>query len=835
MIPARYRASLAYLLRHPWQLALALAGISVGVAVIVAVDLANSSARKAFLNSMDAVAGEATHQVLGGPRGLDETVYTELRTRHGLRALAPIVAGEATIGERELMLLGVDLFAERGLRDYTGALADTGRDARPLFRAFLTRPGTVVLAAALAQSLGLEEGDAFDIGVNGVPRKAVLIATFPDDGGRLGRLVIADIATAQEWLDAAGRLTRIDVRIEPGDTLIALEAALPPGARVLSAAGRSRATVDMSAGFMTNLTAMSLLALLVGVFLALNSSSFSVLQRRSLIGSLRALGMTRRELTAILLAEAAAIGLVAAGLGIALGIVLGEQLLTLVARSINDLYFRVDVTRVSVEPLTLAKGLVAGVGAALLGAAIPAIEASGYRPRLAMARSVLEARTERALPYVTLAGLATIALAALLLLASGRNLVAGLAAVFMLILGFSLCVPLFVRYAARVLAPLAGRLGGAVARMAVGGIAAGLSRVGIAVVALAIAVSATIGVSVMVDSFRNAVSEWLDQSLQADLYARAARGTIDAALVAAAENLDGVTAVSTSRRVVLEDAGGRTQLIALDMAPGSYAGTEIMDADPETAWPAWESGDAVLVSEPYAYYRDLNPGDAIELPTDRGVRPFEVVGTYRSYDANASSVLMSRSTYARWFEDDAIDSIGLYLEDDAPGDIAARLAAFDSDTRTLEIESTAGLRRMSLEVFDRTFVITDVLYWLALGVAFVGVLSAMLALQLERSREIATLRALGMTPWQVGGMLTAQTGLLGFLSGIAAVPLGLVMAWVLIVVINRRAFGWRIGIDIDPAIVAGSVALAVTAAVLAGLYPAWRAARSSPALAMREE
>jgi putative ABC transport system permease protein len=140
-----------------------------------------------------------------------------------------------------------------------------------------------------------------------------------------------------------------------------------------------------------------------------------------------------------------------------------------------------------------------------------------------------------------------------------------------------------------------------------------------------------------------------------------------------------------------------------------------------------------------------------------------------------------------------------------------------------------------MRIFDRTFVITDVLYWLTLGVAFIGILSAMLALQLERARESATLRALGMTPLQVGSMITAQTGVIGLLSGIAAVPLGIIMAWVLIKVINRRAFGWQIDMDVAPGILLVTMAFAIGAAFLAGLYPAWRAGRSEPAIAMREE
>jgi len=838
MAVAAFRASFRYLLRHPWQMMLALLGVAIGVAVIVAVDLANASARKAFLLSMDAVAGEATHQVIGSPQGVDESLYTALRVEHGIRALAPVVEGDIRVNERLLRLVGVDLFAEQDFRSYTQGLVSTEADGAGLVRAFLTEPGTTVMTRLAAERLGLERGDEYAVATGTSTHTARLLAIIDDAPAGLDDVVLADIALAQEWLDMPGKLTRIDVRVEVGndallDTLASL---LPAGNRLLNAAGRSQATVDMSAGFMTNLAAMSLLALLVGLFLILNSVGFSVLQRRSLIGTLRALGMTRAQVLALVLAEAAAIGLCAGLLGIVLGAWLGEQLLALVARSINDLYFRVTVTDVAIAPMTLLKGMVAGVGAALLGAAIPAWEATGFAPRLAMARSVLETRTRNALPWVTAAGLAMTALAVALLVVSGRNLVAGLVATFMLILGFALCTPVFVRASADWLAPRAGRLAGAIARLSVAGVSASLSRTGAAVVALAVAVSATIGVTVMVDSFRGSVSRWLDQSLQADLYARAAPGAIDEAVLAAVHSIDGVADVSTNRQVVLEDADGRIQLVAIDMAPGSYAGTELLDAEPGEIWPAWEDRDVVLVSETFAWRERLARGERLSVPTERGEHRFDIAGIYRSYDAGANSILVSRRTYERHFDDDRIDSVGVYLHGTAkPEDVAQALQGIRAGGRLLEVRSNRTLRATFMAVFDRTFVITDLLYWLAMGVAFIGILSSMLALQLERGREIATLRALGMTPAQTAGLLATQSGLLGLLAGIAAIPLGIAMAWVLIVVINRRAFGWEIAVSIDTGIVAASVGVAVLAALLAGLYPALRAASLRPAAAMREE
>jgi putative ABC transport system permease protein len=197
---------------------------------------------------------------------------------------------------------------------------------------------------------------------------------------------------------------------------------------------------------------------------------------------------------------------------------------------------------------------------------------------------------------------------------------------------------------------------------------------------------------------------------------------------------------------------------------------------------------------------------------------------------------MSRATYARHYDDAGVDSVGIYLAGgtnaEAMADAVRNLAPGGGELR---VRSNADLRQRSLQIFDRTFVITDVLYWLALGVAFIGILSAMLALQLERTREFATLRALGMTSRQVGSMIMTQTGVIGLLSGLASIPLGIVMAVMLIKVINRRAFGWRIDMAIAPEILAIAVLFAIGAAVLAGLYPAYRAGRSRPAIAMREE
>ncbi len=830
------RANAGFLVRHPWQLAMVLLGVGIGVAVIVAVDLANASARKAFLLSMDTLTGEATHQVVGGPAGIDEGVYVRLRVEEGIGAIAPVVEGYVEAGERTLRVLGIDPFAEQEFRNFTTRLEAQGNgDAQSVFAAFLTRPGAAVLAAATAARLGLAAGDEFEVVAAGRRERAVLVGTYAAAG--VDDIMTVDIATAQSWFDRSGRLSRIDVRLPAGDEEARLRftAALPRDTTLLSAAGRTQSTADMSNAFMTNLTAMSLLALLVGLFLIYNSVSFSVLQRRSLIGVLRALGVTRAQVFGIVLAEAALLGLVAAAAGAVFGTWLGERLLALVAQSINDFYFRVTVTDVAISGLSLAKGIAAGLGAALAGALVPAVEAAGFRPRLALARSVLERRTGSLLPVVTAAGVVLLIAAILLVAVSGRSLVAGLTAVFMMILGVALCVPLAVSRLSFRAAPLFGRAGGVIARLAVSDIAAGLSRTGVAIVALAVAVAATIGVSVMVDSFRGSVADWLTGTLSADIYAGVERGSLAPALVADFRSTPGVAAMSTTRRAWLEDDSGRTELRVLGMVPESRAGIELLDAV-DAVWTAFEDEDVVLVSEPYAYRNRVGTGAVLSLRTGAGDVGFTVAGIYQSYDINASAILMSRSTYDRYFDDPRIDSVGLYLAPGAETDrVIAGLETLADGTQQLVIDSNQNIRELSLAIFDRTFRITDVLYWLALGVAMIGILGAMLALQLERARDLAILRAVGMTPRQLGAMLVLQTAVIGLFAGLAAIPLGTAMAWLLIDVINRRAFGWQIDMNVGPDILLSSTLFAILAAVVAGLYPAWRAATSVPALAMREE
>jgi putative ABC transport system permease protein len=288
--------------------------------------------------------------------------------------------------------------------------------------------------------------------------------------------------------------------------------------------------------------------------------------------------------------------------------------------------------------------------------------------------------------------------------------------------------------------------------------------------------------------------------------------------------------------VLLPLADGDLRLVAIDMAPAHRTAFSFLEGDAASVWPAFDSAGGVLVSESWAYRRGAHPGSTLRLPTDRGEREFPIVGVFRDYASEHGVVFMSRRAYLESWNDPAITSLGVFASQGADADsLIARLRALDTGARVISFRPNRGLREASLEIFDRTFAITAVLRLLALAVAFVGVLSALMAVQLERGRELAVLRATGLTPRQLWALVTSETGLMGLAAAVLSTPLGLLLAWAMINVVNRRSFGWTIDMRIDGGIVLQAFALAIISSVLAGMYPAWRMARTRPAMGLREE
>ncbi|MDG4552733.1 MAG: ABC transporter permease [Candidatus Competibacter sp.] len=835
MTPLFWRALLRHSLRHPWQLGLTVLGIALGVAVVLAVDLANISARRGFELAMDRVTGHATHRILGGPQGVPDTVYTRLRVERGLRPMAPVVTGYLPHADQPgqlLQILGIDPFAEAPFRDLAADLSGNDFD----LRALLLKPDAALLPEALGAEVVLKRGG----------RRLSLHSAGTLRGAAFEGLIVTDIATAQTLLGRPGRLDHIDLILPdgPDGERLATEARawLPPDLRLERPAERNQATADLSAAFSLNLTAMSLLALVVGMFLIYNAMTFSVVRRRALLGLLRALGVSRRELFAGVLGEALLLGLGGTLLGGLLGLWLGAGLVHLVTRSINDLYYVLSVRELFVAPGSLAKGAALGLLATLAAAWLPAREAADAPPGAVLSRAHLETRWRAALPRLMLTGLGLLAGGGLVL-AVFHSLTAGFAGLFLSILGCALLTPPAMVGLVRLIRPLTARLG-LLARMANRDVARHLSRTGIAVAALMVAFSATIGVGIMVDSFRGGVTIWIDNLLNADLYVASPSvedggdrsDVLIPAALAVLRDTPGVAAVSTYRALKIALDRRPVTLIAAELATASQTGYHLITGATDTVWPLFETGEAVLISEPLAYRRQISAGDRIDLPTEQGPRPFVIAGIFLDYGSEHGRILLHRSGYERYWHDPAVGSAAVFAAADTdPTTLRTHLRERLGPIQPLLIRSNRDIQGVTMDIFDRTFTITNVLRLLAILVAVVGVLSALLALQLERAREFAVLRATGMTAREIGGLVSLQTGFMGAAAGLLALPTGLLLAAVLIFVINRRAFGWSLPFQVNPLLLLETLALAIGAALLAGLYPIWRMARARPADALRSE
>ena len=840
MTPLQWRSSWRHFQGHPWLTGLAVFSIALGVAVVTAVDLANSGAMHALRLTVQSLSGQATHRLLGPPAGVPEAVYPPLRHHPSVRHAAPVVQGSAITldpAEQRLAILGIDILAESPFRPHLARSAPSAD-----LKGLLLRPNSGFLLAETAEKLRLKPDTTFRIVAAGQTHPITLLGLLdPSDPlvrQGLSNTLVVDIATAQELLGMTGLLSRVDLVLDPD----APPLAPPTGLRLIATESRTATLEAMTRSFRMNLTVLSLLALMVGMFIIYNTITFSVVRRRHIIGLLRAQGVTRREIFRQLLADGLLLGLPGTLLGIGLGILLGEGLVGLVARTINDIYFALQVTDLHPAPLSLAKGVALGIGASLVATVPPAWEATSVPATSALARSTLEGEPDRWPVASAASGVAALLGCGLLLAIPTTALFPGFAALALFTVGAALLCPILTMLLLIILKKPMKRLFGFTGVLANGGVWRNLSRTGVAVAAVTAAVATAVGMGIMIQSFRSTVVHWLERTVASDIYvsvagtlATSGSVTLEPELIRTFSGVEGVASVGLGRRIILESPRGSTRLFVLDIDRQRFAEMLFIQGDAATIWPRFQSEPVVVVSESYAFHQHLGLGDRIALPTPDGEASFAIAGIFSDFRADSGMVAMSRNLFRRLWRDDGMITMGIRLKPGADlEEVMARMRELAGEETPLEIRDNRTLRQASMEIFDRTFAITRVLRLLAVMVAFFGVLTALMAIELERSRELAVFRALGMTPGELRRLITLETGLVGLVAGLIAIPMGWILGNLLIQVINYRSFGWTLHLDLDPLLLLQALVIAVPTAMLAGVLPARRMARTSPAEALRE-
>lgn len=856
-----------------------IAGIALGIAVVIAIQLTNASSVRGFETALDTVSGTAAIEVTG-TGGVDETLLPSLGWLREFGRVSPVIEGDMALvtGARQrdqrlprteaVKVLGVDILRDRTVRDYAvaayvtgeGGTATSGAPAPSLssqsFLELLTSPQSVVITEKLARRRGYQLGGEIRLLAGDREQTYVIRALLEDKGpARVmdGNFVLMDIAAAQLAFDRLGRVDRLDVQVvHQGGALdasraptsaelaaaeSAIAARLPAGLSATTPARRGRQVEKMLAAFHLNLSALSWVALVVGLFLVYNTATVAVLTRREEVGVLRALGVTRRQVLGLFLGEAALVGVLGTTLGLGLGRVLADLAVGITASTVSTLYIATAAVPPDLTAAHVVLAFAIGLPLALVAALVPALEAGRVPPTAAMRGS------DRLTSRVRLGASAYAWPAAVLALAAwlatrgpvdGRPLFA-YASAFAVIIGVSLLVPAIIFGTARVLArPLSMALG-VIGRLAHAHFTAAIPRLAISIAALSVALAMMVAIAIMVGSFRETVVYWVGQTLQADLFVgpgvqptTGSGQTLSPAVLDAVRAHPEVEAVDTFRNLDLVYQGNLVVLGAGQFDIVRTHGSLLFKAPADGAAALAQAigTDAVIVSEAFANRYGVAPGQAIRLATRQGEVPFTVAAVYYDYAVDRGIVVMDRPVFAKHFGELPPTSAAVYLRDGAdPERVRGEIMAAMDEGHRAFIYTNRALRAEVLRIFDSTFAITYALEIIAIAVAMLGVAGTLLTLVLERRRELTMLRLVGALARQVQQVVVTEAALIGATSMAIGLAVGVVLSLLLVYVINVQSFGWTIQFRVPVAFLA-QVSLAVVAATaLAGLYPARRAAR----------
>ncbi len=834
--------------RHRLLALLNVLSVALGVAVFLAIQIANHSANRSFGASIDLVAGKANLEVRAAGGAFAETLLPTLSRAPGVKAATPLVEGYITLPDfpgETLQVLGIDPFSN--LPFATFALENAEHQSLDV-EAWLRDAGAIALSEEFAKQHGLKLGDTLRVTANG--RESVrtirfLLRLTESPAGTNTRVAALDIAWAQELLDKVGRLSSIQLLLDEPAQAAALAAKLralvPADVSVLVPGQRSGQIQNMLAGFELNLSALSLVSLLVGMFLIHNTIAASVVRRRAEIGMLRALGATRGEVMALFVGEALLFGLAGVLAGIGGGFLLAGWLVGAVAKTISSLYVLVSIDAFHVTPLLLVVTAVFGLGSVLIAAWFPAREGARLDPIRALnLGTILEAglTSTARWSWLGVAGLIFAAICSWLALATGPALL-GFVSALGVVAGCAFFAPAATK-AGAFLFDRASRHT-LLVRLAAQNLGRSLHRNAVTVAALMSAIAMTVGVTIMIHSFRRTVEVWIDRTVVADIFLTpiandnaAIASFTPAELAGQAAALPRVERMDTYRGLGVTV---REQFVALAVVAGSRrdnlaflgggdAQKQARLFDPQT----------VLVSEPFARRFGLWDGDRVPIPTPRGVVDFTIGGVYFDYSRDSGVIMMSRQNFDRQWDDSRVQSLAFYLRDGAQTEsVADELRALSARFGKFLVYSNRSLRIRVFEIFDQTFRVTSILQAISVLVAVVGIFLALTTLVAEREREIGVLRAVGASAGQIRGLVLAESGLIGAVASLLGVAAGIVLSFVLTYVINKAFFGWTIQLSFPWLTVLATPLWIVPAALLAGVIPAARAARLEIARAVRRE
>ncbi|HYL62203.1 MAG TPA: FtsX-like permease family protein [Candidatus Methylomirabilis sp.] len=842
-----YRLMLRPLLQEPVRAALTVLAVALGVAVVLAIDLAGNAAAGSFRASMETLAGDNDLEIVA-TGGVPETVVGTLATLPYALRVTPRIEDSAVVAatKQTLPLIGLDLIAA-GSSENTMRIAAHAAMQPNAEKALqdLRAPDSIWVGA----SLGKKPGDQLQLLLNDEVREFTVRGVYPDSNGAESSIVM-DIAAAQRALHRFGRVDRILLKVPDAPNVEAwqerLRDILPAGVEVRPEGAGTSENRRMLAAFRWNLQLLSYIALVVGAFLIYNTISVSVVRRRPETGIVRALGASRRMVLAAFVGEAAAFGFAGAALGVPLGRVMASGAVKFMAATVESLYVSSRPGPLALSASSLSLAFFVGIAVAIFSAYSPAREASVISPVEALARGgreyIARVHKSRDLWIATILSLA--AWAASRVHAIEGKPIFGYLAALLLVVASALAIPAFTAATLSRTSRRLGKLLGVEALLASQSLAGSLRRTSVLVGALSTAIAMMTSVGIMVGSFRETVVLWMADRLPADLYLRPAGSpgpdrhpTVSLELTDKIGKLPGVAGVDKLRAYEISFDGMPATLASVDLSAlrSEHRSNFFSGRPAQEVLSEIRNANAVIVSEPFTSKHHVRAGDTITLALGGSRASFRIADVYYDYGSERGSILMDRQTMLRYLPDPAPSNLAIYV---SPGfsveQVRTEVEGAAANYRVL-LFSNRDLRAEAIRIFDRTFAITYALEAVAVLVAVMGIAGALLALVIDRRRELGLLRFLGGAAGQVRKQILVEAGLLGLLANFAGIVLGFALSLVLIYVINKQSFGWTIRFHWPVAVLLGALSVVYASTVLAGLYPARVAVRLNPLEAVHEE
>ncbi len=840
-----YRLMVRPLCREPVRTALTVFAVALGVAVVLAIDLAGNAATGSFRSSMETLAGDNDLEITASG-GIPETVMeTLVGLPYSLR-VSPRIEDYASIVEskQSVPLIGLDFISETSSHAASASGVTSVADSAEALK-HLGENDSVLVGA----SLGRKPGDQIPLLINDQVVVCTVRGVFPDASGNEVAIVM-DLAAAQRALARFGRLDRILVKVPPAPPLEEwqqrIRTALPPGVEVQPQGTGTHENRQMLAAFRWNLRLLSYIAVVVGAFLIYNTISVSVVRRRADIGVVRALGASRATILTAFVGEAACFGLAGAALGIPLGRLMATGAVKLMSATVQALYVSSRPGPLELNFTSTLFAVLIGVGVSVASAYSPAHEASQVSPIEAMAHGRREYTARVHKTRDLWLALALSVAAALVSLAPpvGGKPIFGYFAAFFLVISSALAIPAFVDWLASFSSSGLRRILGVEALLASRSLAASLRRTSVLVGALSTAVAMMTAVGIMVGSFRETVVLWMNGRLPADLYIRPAgpeaadrHPALSIGLAEKIAALPGVAEVDRLRAYEITYEGLPVELAAVDLgALRSHGNAEFFSGRPaDQVFAELRNSNGLLVSEPFTSKHHARAGDSITLSLGAARQSFRIVDIYYEYGNERGTILMDRAVLMRYLPDTAPSNLAIYVSPtNSPESVRAAIERAASGHRIL-IFSNRDLRSEAVRIFDRTFAITYALEAVAILVAVMGIAGALLALVIDRRRELGLLRFLGAATRQVRKLILVEAGLLGLFANFAGVVLGFALSLTLIYVINKQSFGWTIRFHWPVAMLLSGLSFVYAATLLAGFYPARVAVQLDPIEVIHEE